>query len=365
MHPYTIEATVSHRHTAPHFLRKVILIVSTLMGIIGMNSAQAVTPPTNTVLWRMGMPAWGCVGVPVTTPHAGTTYISANPVAIAEEQCQAQSVYFKKCITQGVVPTTFGAPSIPVGYYYYPATNTWTYQFTCTGNYVSMLGMAGTPCAAGAVVDPTGMACVQCLSPNSIDPATGQCRPSCVAPLIPDALGTSCVAPPPPPVAPTCPIADLPAITDPEVQTFENNPNLSDTTRLTPAMQTALTNLTNAATSAGGTPTVGSAFRPPAYNQHLIDVWNKRDEFLQAAFTNPEVASNADCLLVLWPKIQRHFQNHGLLITQPPVPNSRHTKGLAFDMTINLPAANIDALAVGAGLRRPLPVTDPVHFQFP
>jgi hypothetical protein len=156
----------------------------------------------------------------------------------------------------------------------------------------------------------------------------------------------------------------LPAITDPEVQLFENNPNRSDTTQLTVAMQTALTNLTNAASAAGGAPTVGSAFRPPLYNQHLIDVWNKREEFLDAV-DDPNVMSNSNCLLVLWPKIKEHFQRHGLLITQPPVPNSRHTKGLAFDMTINLPAANIDALAVGAGLRRPLPVSDPVHFQFP
>jgi D-alanyl-D-alanine dipeptidase len=130
-------------------------------------------------------------------------------------------------------------------------------------------------------------------------------------------------------------------------------------------MQVALQRLIDAAYAVGGSPSVGSAYRPPAYNQHLIDVWNKYKEFLDAA-DRPEVTTNASCMLVLWPKIKQHFQKHKLLVTQPPVLNSRHTRGLAVDVTIDLPSANIDALATNCcGLHRPIPIEDPVHFQFP
>lgn len=159
-------------------------------------------------------------------------------------------------------------------------------------------------------------------------------------------------SPPPPP--PPCPVADLPPITDPDVQAFEDNPDRSDTARLTPRMQTALQCLKTA--TADGSPKVGSAYRPSAYNQHLIDVWLKWREL--RTDTNPACTN-------LKAKIQQHFQRHRLLVSQPPVLDSRHTQGLAVDVTINLPSANIDALAGGCGLRRPLPILDRVHFQFP
>jgi D-alanyl-D-alanine dipeptidase len=151
----------------------------------------------------------------------------------------------------------------------------------------------------------------------------------------------------------------LPPITDPDVLAFENNPNASDTARLTTEMKAALKCLTDGATTLGCTPapSVGSAFRPPAYNQHLINVWKKWvNELMEDE--NPACAN-------LKAKIQGHFQRHKLLISQPPVPNSRHTRGLAVDVTINLPPANIKILAKGCGLIRPKPVDDPVHFQFP
>lgn len=148
-----------------------------------------------------------------------------------------------------------------------------------------------------------------------------------------------------------CPVDDLPPIIDPEVQAFENNQNLSDTAHLTSRMQTALSCLQTAA--AAGSPSVGSAYRPPAYNQHLIDVWEKWRELRRE--TNPACTD-------LRARIQGHFQHHQLLVTQPPVLGSLHTQGEAVDVTIDLPAANIDALAAGCQLRRPLPVADRVHF---
>ncbi len=140
-------------------------------------------------------------------------------------------------------------------------------------------------------------------------------------------------------VVTACPVPDLPPITDTEVQLFEDNPDRSDETHLTEAMKEALRLLKAAASTAGSTSTVGSAYRPPAYNQHLIDVWKKWDEL-----TNGENSANPTCVS-LKTKIQRHFQQHKLLKTQPPVPNSRHTRGEAVDVTISPEISNIDALA--------------------
>lgn len=155
---------------------------------------------------------------------------------------------------------------------------------------------------------------------------------------------------------PGCSVDDLPPITDPEVQAFEDNPDISDTTRLTPRMKKELSCLLTAA--AAGSPSVGSAYRPPAYNQHLIDVWKK---WIRELMRNKEPA----CAM-LRTKIQGHFQRHELLESQPPVPNSRHTLGEAVDVTISLPPATIDALWPGCHLYRPpsLRITDPVHFIY-
>jgi len=162
-------------------------------------------------------------------------------------------------------------------------------------------------------------------------------------------------------VVPGCPVDDLPLITDTEVQLFEDNPDRSDTDRLTPRMGMnagpppgALLCLTSAIRNAGGTFSVGSAYRPPAYNQHLIDVWKKWVDELKGE-KRPACAS-------LRTKIQGHFQRHKLLVTQQPVRNSLHTQGEAVDVTISLSKAKIDTLANGCDLWRPLPKKDPVHF---
>jgi len=155
---------------------------------------------------------------------------------------------------------------------------------------------------------------------------------------------------------PGCSVDDLPPITDPEVQLFEDNPDRSDETRLTPRMKTELACLKTAA--AAGSPKVGSAYRPPAYNQHLIDVWKKWVR---------ELKDNANpACTVLKTKIHEHFQRHGLLESQPPVPGSLHTLGEAVDVTISLPAATIDGFWPGCHLYRKssLRIKDPVHFIY-
>lgn len=157
---------------------------------------------------------------------------------------------------------------------------------------------------------------------------------------------------------PGCPVKDLPPITDPEVQLFEDNPDLSDIKDLTDAMKTALQRLQAAVTTAGSSSSVGSAYRPPAYNQHLIDVWKK---WMYELKNNDKPACVA-----LKTKIQAHFKLHKLKESQSPVPGSRHTLGEAVDVTISPDIPNIDTLARDCcNLRRPVPVDDPVHFQFP
>jgi hypothetical protein len=157
---------------------------------------------------------------------------------------------------------------------------------------------------------------------------------------------------------PGCSVSDLPPITDSVVQAYEDNPDLSDTEHLADDMKTALEKLQAAVTAAGSSSSVGSAYRPPAYNQHLIDVWKKWMYELKGE-KNPACAA-------LRTKIQGHFKTHKLKESQGPVPGSRHTKGEAVDVTISPDIPNIDTLArTCCNLRRPVPVDDPVHFQFP
>lgn len=208
-------------------------------------------------------------------------------------------------------------------------------------------------------INSTGTTTCTCTDPYVPDAAATSCVPvlacpehasgtpcACDAGYEFDTTRTSCIS--------TCPVSDLPEVTDPEILPFENNPDLSDTARLTPRMQTALSCLQTAA--AAGSPSVGSAYRPPAYNQHLIDVWKKWFEL-----ENGENSANPACA-DRKAKIRGHFQRHKLLESQQPVPGSLHTLGEAVDVTISLPPANIDALAAGCQLRRPKPVKDRVHF---
>ena len=154
-----------------------------------------------------------------------------------------------------------------------------------------------------------------------------------------------------------CPIRPLPPFPlfpDTDLQSFEDNPDRSDTTRLSDRMRTALSCLQTAISDAGGTSSVGSGYRPPAYNQHLIDVWEKWVNELKEE-TNPACQA-------LRRDVQNHFRRHRLLESQPPVPGSRHTTGEAFDLSSNLPPANLDTLAQGCQVYRNDSARDRVHF---
>lgn len=151
----------------------------------------------------------------------------------------------------------------------------------------------------------------------------------------------------------TCSVPPLMPITDPAAIQFENG-NTVDTADLQSNMQTALGCVQGAVHSAGGTVTVASAFRPPAYQQHLREVWDKWR--LLRNNTDPECVD-------LKNEVQAEFQRHGLLLSQRPATASgAHTQGAAIDMRSSLPLQQFLNLCNNCGLYRPFPATDPVHF---
>ncbi|WP_428510079.1 D-alanyl-D-alanine carboxypeptidase family protein [Roseateles sp.] len=150
----------------------------------------------------------------------------------------------------------------------------------------------------------------------------------------------------------TCTVPPLTPLTDATAISFEGGASL-DTANLTQRMRTALSCVQTAAAAAGGTVTVASAYRPPQYQQHLREVWDKWD--LLRDMREPECVE-------LRTQVQAEFQRHGLLLTQRPAASSQHTLGEAIDMRSSLTAAQFATATTGCLLNRPLPVTDPVHY---
>jgi len=151
----------------------------------------------------------------------------------------------------------------------------------------------------------------------------------------------------------SCSVPPLTPISDPTAQRFENGDTV-DTDDLQQNMQDALTCLEGAVEAANGTIAISSAYRPPAYQQHLREVWDRwhllRD--------HREEECND-----LRTTVQGEFQRHGLLDTQrPATAGGPHTQGAAIDMRSSLTLQQFLPLALQCNLIRPLPVTDPVHF---
>jgi hypothetical protein len=115
-------------------------------------------------------------------------------------------------------------------------------------------------------------------------------------------------------------------------------------------------------TSSGGTFELKSAYRPPAYQAHLHDVWVK---WMKELRNNRTAGCQA-----LREEVGAEFRRHQLLARQQPVPASDHELGLAFDAAVAMPRAarlnrkrvTVDKLAALAGVRRPNSRRDPVHF---
>ena len=132
------------------------------------------------------------------------------------------------------------------------------------------------------------------------------------------------------------------------------------TSGLVPAMTRALTRFQQLVNSVGGTFVLKSAYRPPAYQAHLQQVWNKWMEIRN---------NRLPACQVLRAEVEAEFKGHHLIETQKPVTSSDHTRGLAFDATVDIPAGrkkkvvSLDRLALLAGIMRPDVVRDPVHFK--
>ena len=158
--------------------------------------------------------------------------------------------------------------------------------------------------------------------------------------------------------AQTCKAAPLLPITDPEALSFENSV-MPSTDGLVPAMAQALAKFQRLVAGVGGKFVLKSAYRPPAYQAHLQQVW----------FKWMELRANRDpgCQ-ELREEVAAEFKGHHLIETQKPVTSSDHTRGLAFDATVYMPVAgrhpvSVDRLAARAGIMRPDIVRDPVHYK--
>ena len=160
-------------------------------------------------------------------------------------------------------------------------------------------------------------------------------------------------------------MAPLPELWDSEVIAFERNADTApaDLEGLRPDAAHALVTLKEMVTSLGGTFELKSAYRSPAYQAHLHEVWVKWVKQLRGNRSNGCRA--------LREEVGAEFARHQLLVRQQPVPASDHALGLAFDAAVAMPRGarlngkrvSLDKLAALAGMRRPSSRRDPVHFK--
>jgi hypothetical protein len=162
-----------------------------------------------------------------------------------------------------------------------------------------------------------------------------------------------------------CKVAPLPEIDDAEALAFEKDAESAalDVQGLMPATAQALESFKDLVSAVGGTFELKSAYRPPAYQAHLHEVWVKWVKELRNNRT-------AGCR-ALREEVGAEFVRHQLLLRQQPVTDSDHALGLAFDAAVAMPHAarlnrkrvTVDKLAILAGVRRPNRRRDPVHFK--
>jgi hypothetical protein len=155
-----------------------------------------------------------------------------------------------------------------------------------------------------------------------------------------------------------CPVPHLTPLTDPLAIRMENGEKVIYG-GLTTAMQQSVDCFSDEVFNTGGTLNITSAYRPPQYQQHLQEVWDRyRDLFDE---DNP-VVPECDTLRE---QIAEEFQRHGLREhARPGDPSrSRHTAGNAIDANVTLPAGqDVDTLANGCDLYRPYP-REPWHLE--
>ncbi|MGA3240814.1 MAG: hypothetical protein ABSG03_31470 [Bryobacteraceae bacterium] len=164
---------------------------------------------------------------------------------------------------------------------------------------------------------------------------------------------------------PGCTVAPLDPIEETSAAQLEiSGANVVDVNDMVSAAAVALGKFQDKVASVGGKMVLKSAYRPAAYQKHLQNVWYK---------WMSELKDNHDpACQILRSEVEEEFTRHRLIETQHPVAVSDHTRGLAFDATVDLPPkakmgrrkVTLDGLARLAGLLRPAIMADPVHFKY-
>jgi D-alanyl-D-alanine dipeptidase len=163
----------------------------------------------------------------------------------------------------------------------------------------------------------------------------------------------------------SCSVAPLSTIEEAGAVSFETAADTAavvDTAGLTPQAASALTRLQQMIASIGRKIELKSAYRPPAYQEHLQEVWDK-----WKALKRTRQPGCHD----LRAEVGTEFTRHHLLETQRPVSNSDHTRGVGIDAAVKLPAGarwnrrriSLDRLVQIVGFKRPDIRHDPVHFR--
>ena len=161
---------------------------------------------------------------------------------------------------------------------------------------------------------------------------------------------------------PACDVEPLSPMVDAEAIAFEKHDS-PDTAGLVPAMAQALERFRQMVISRGGSIEIRSAYRPEAYQAHLQEVWFK---WMRELRKNRKPGCQA-----LRARVAAEFEEHRLLPSQKPATSSDHTRGMAFDASVALPASktrrvrriSLDKLAKLCGIQRPDVRHDPVHFR--
>lgn len=143
------------------------------------------------------------------------------------------------------------------------------------------------------------------------------------------------------PVA-TCPVPPLMRVTDPEAVAHETGKyaDLPDMSKLSEATITGAACIERAVNAAGGTATVTSGHRPPAYQTHLRDVWDKWQ--LLERNTDPACAA-------LRKIVEKEKKRHRMKFQ--PGRTSRHSSGTAVDIA-GVPEQRADAIAASCRMWR-------------
>jgi hypothetical protein len=204
----------------------------------------------------------------------------------------------------------------PGGYYYWTVTST----LSCPAN------STGTP-----EINP---AYCTCNSPTAADPVN----------YVPDAAGTNCVAA-------VCPVADPLKPLDPAVQPYEDG--LVDMGNETQATREGAACIVREARARHLHPQIVSGYRPPAYQTHLREVY---DKWQLLKDNNDSVCADTKR------QVEIEFMKHSPFAHQPGN-TSRHSTGRAVDIHLS-DYTDADTIAAGCSMSRPV-ANDRSHFVSP